>query len=235
MEILIANKRDQANKKDTTPTGQTGADGPSPSKAPGPLSTKWVVNSCLIILSTVLVIGWAEVFYWKYWPFTPAVVHGKIKVLNPNKEVCAGTNMKYEADITKYMDVPYTVKRQLVNSSLIMYDPVYPPRKPLGRQKVYSDIFVPKRADVAEWFMRHTIEYYVGPGGDRIIPVISVSEKFKVIDCDDLAEKGETGKQGVRGMRGEKGEPGPRGGVSLFGRGDKGPKGDKGDPGKDRK
>lgn len=123
-----------------------------------------------------------EKWYWRYWPFEPAVIHS-ITVTNPNKEVCAGDDMTYLVEVTKTLDVPCTVKRTLINSQMLFYAPIQPPRKPLGYQHVSASIHVPRGADYREYYMGFTIDYEIGPE-KRIVSVSKNSEKFRVIQCD---------------------------------------------------
>jgi hypothetical protein len=156
----------------------------------------------LMILVFINSATFLEDAYWKYWPFDPATIHS-ITVTNPGKAVCAGSPMKYEVEITKNMDVPCSVKRTLVNSSLILYPAEYPPRKKLGYQKVPASIHVPRAADYREYFMKFTIDYEIGPN-KRIVSRSKDSELFTVINCAEPREgkQGEPGKQGPAGKDG---------------------------------
>jgi hypothetical protein len=140
----------------------------------------WIV---LIVLFIVGALN-GERWYWTYWDFKPLTIHGKIKIKNPGSIVCAGSLMIYEVCFDKTMDVACTIKKQMVNSYLISYDPEEPPRKPLGSyQKATGSAHIPGRTDPGEWFMRWTAECPTGPYG-RVIFVNAVSDKFQVIDCE---------------------------------------------------
>jgi hypothetical protein len=165
-----------------------------------------LIPLCLSIMTLIMIASWVESYYWKYGTFTPLILHlpvengGKIPVLNADKTVCTGSDMVYGFDFDKTMDVSCTIKRQLVDGSLIMFEPVDPPRKPLGLQSAIGNLPIPKRTDTKEWFMRWTAECKVGPN-ERVIPTTAVSEKFHVKDCD----------KPERGPKGDKGNPGPPG------------------------
>lgn len=165
-----------------------------------------IIPICLSVMALIMVLMWAEDVYWKYRDFRPLILHlqnDKISILNSGKTVCAGSPLVYGFDFEKTMDVKCTVKRQLVDGSLIMFDPVDPPRKSLGLQSIVADLFVPIYAANREWFMRWTSECEVGPN-KRIIPTTAVSEKFRVIDCSKPAK----GTQGPPGKPGAPGKPG---------------------------
>jgi hypothetical protein len=104
---------------------------------------KRIILTCLLILTGFVTLSWIEVWYWRYWPLEPIKVCPEITVLNPGKMVTAGQLMIYEVAFDKRMDVSCKVKRQLVNSYRIDYDPIEPPRKELGPQKAISSIHVP--------------------------------------------------------------------------------------------
>jgi hypothetical protein len=169
----------------------------------------WAALATVVILVTMN----AERWYWKYWNHVPLVLYGgtasnpneKIKVLNPDNSVCAGELMKYEVDLDKRMDVACTVKRQLVNSYLIPYDPYEPPRKELGRQKAKGALHIPGKTDPgSEWFMRWTSECEVGPDGLKVATT-AVSNKFTILDCSTPTKgaKGDIGKDGKPGKDGK--------------------------------
>jgi hypothetical protein len=167
------------------------------------INTKRVFLILVIIITVLAVIATAEKYYWRYWPFEPLVVHS-IKVTNPGKTVLVGTLMLYDVNFDKNMDVNCVVKRQLVNHSVINYEPIDPPRKPTGKnQTTPSSIQVPGGTDAAQWFMRWTAECKVGPE-ERIIAVKKDSEMFTVVR--DHEEKGERGIQGPRGKEGKPGK-----------------------------
>lgn len=215
-------KGDKGEKGERGIKGERGKIGSLFSLGETTLSMRVVFKFCLLVMTFFVVIGWTETFYWKYWPFTPAIVYSSsnektpfpiLKVTNPNKTVCAGSDMTYVVDIDKKMNVPYKIKRSLVDSSLIMYPVSEPPRKELGRQLVKAAIHVPRSADRSKWFMTWTVEYEIGPEGKRIIPINAVSEKFTVVDCDPPSRglRGFTGEQGEDGDRGEQGKRGIQG------------------------
>jgi hypothetical protein len=141
---------------------------------------KRIILTCLLILTGFVTLSWIEVWYWRYWPLEPIKVCPEITVLNPGKMVTAGQLMIYEVAFDKRMDVSCKVKRQLVNSYRIDYDPIEPPRKELGPQKAISSIHVPEKTDPGIWFMRWTADCLVGPEG-RVISTTRESEKFQVI------------------------------------------------------
>lgn len=138
---------------------------------------KWAI----IIMTAVLLVTNGERWYWSYYPFKPAILHS-IKITNPEKTVCRGQLMTYDVDIDKKMDVPVTIKRQLVNSRVVTINPENPPWKPLGRKIYHNAIMVSPFDDLGEWWMRWTAEYEVGPNG-RIVPVHGESDKYIVVDC----------------------------------------------------
>ena len=154
----------------------------------------------LIVMATFSVTQYVEKLYWRYWPFEPITVcPDKIKVENAGQTVMAGSMMIYTVTIDKKMPGACTVKRQLVNSYRIDYDPVTPPEKELGPQKVTTSIHVPQSADSGEWFMRWTVECPTGGPDGRMISMTRESEKFRVVSVMAKGPKGEQGKDGKPG------------------------------------
>jgi hypothetical protein len=156
----------------------------------------------LVGLGLLLIPSWGMYFYEEYiMDHTPAVVH-KITIKNKDKQVCPGGMLLYEVDIDKKRDLPATVKRQLVNSYLISFDVIFPPRKPLGRHIYAGSLYVPKGAEVGDWFLRWTSEYPIPPrkrnGSPQIIAVSKDSDPFWVVDCGN-SEKGPKGDRGKPG------------------------------------
>lgn len=143
--------------------------------------TRKMVFRILVIMCIVLCGLWAERLYWAYWPFEPLIVHG-IKIINPDNTVCAGSNLLYQMEIEKQMDVPAKVKRQLVNSYIIDYPAIEPPDKPLGSQVVTTTVPVPEYADAGLYHLRWAVEYEVGPD-KRPITVRTESKPFMVVKC----------------------------------------------------
>jgi hypothetical protein len=164
---------------------------------------KKILWSAILVVVILLVMN-GEKWYWAYYPFKPAILHS-IKVTNPNKTVCAGEVMAYDVDIDKKMDVPVTVKRQLINSRVITLTPSQPPWKPLGRQTVPAFAATSKGDDPGVWWMRWTAEYEIGPNG-RIVPVHGRSDEYRVIDCDKEKNKGPKGDIGKQGPKGDPGK-----------------------------
>ncbi len=143
--------------------------------------TRKMVFRLLVIMCMVLTALWAERLYWAYWPFEPLKVYG-IKIINPNETVCAGSNLLYEMDIDKRMDVPSKIKRQLVNSYIIDFPVLEPPDKPLGRQKVVTTLNVPAFADEGLYYLRWAVEYSIGPD-KRLVTAHVESKPFLVRRC----------------------------------------------------
>jgi len=142
---------------------------------------KKLIGASLAILSLVMLLRWADYFYWRYFPFEPlSVCPDKIEVMNPFKQVHAGMLMLYSVKVDKKMPGTCKVKRQLINSYRIDYDPVEPPEKTIGPQTIRSSIHVPSGTDPGIWFMRWTVECPVGTEG-RVITVTRESERFMVI------------------------------------------------------
>ena len=135
----------------------------------------------LALMCVVLSGFWTERLYWAYWPFNPLTVYG-IKVMNPEGIVCAGTNLIYEMDVEKHLDVPARVKRQLINSYIIDFPILEPPDKPLGRQKVVTTLNVPAFADEGHYYLRWATEYILGPE-KRVVTVHIESKPFLVRKC----------------------------------------------------
>jgi hypothetical protein len=155
---------------------------------------KKIVLVTLIVMAIASIIMMGERFYWRYWPFTPIVVStDKIKILNPDHVVVAGSLMFYEVTFDKKMPGACTIRRQLINSYRIDYDAGEPPEKELGPQKAKASIHVPQGTDAGEWFMRWTAECPVGPD-KRMISVTRECEKFRVVSNLIRGPKGEPGK-----------------------------------------
>lgn len=139
------------------------------------------VLAVMVILIGMIFLIESDKIYWKYWPIIPAEAHGKIKITNTNKQVCQGGYLFYEVAIDKKIELPVTVKRQLVNSYVITYLPSDPPRKELGVQSVRSFVHVPSNAEIGDWYMRWEAEYH--GKYDRTISLRIDSEPFWVIEC----------------------------------------------------
>ena len=152
---------------------------------------------------TMLVAWWQfERVRWEYFTPTPAVIHGDIKILNKDKSVIAGQWMFYEVSLEKKLHGACIVKRQLVNSYTVSYDPSYPPEKPLGPQYVKGKLHIPRGTDPGQdWFMRLSLECPVGPY-NKVVIINAVTERFQVIDAVDLRQ----GKQGMQGIQGKPGK-----------------------------
>jgi len=134
------------------------------------------------VLGILAVILTGEKWYWAYWPFDPATVYS-IRVTNPDKLVCAGTEMTYDVDIDKKMDVPVTVKRTLVNSYEIVLKPEQPAFRGFGRKTYPQTAPVGNFTERGDWHMDWTADYQVGPK-KRIISRHGKSDTYWVVDCD---------------------------------------------------
>ncbi len=191
-----------------------------------PNGTKKVIRNILIVMGLLSIILTAEKWYWAYWPFDPAMVYS-ITVTNPNKQVCAGTDLTYVVDIDKKMNVPVTVKRVLVNSVETVLKSSTPSFRGMGRMKVSINVPIGQFHERGDGFMRWTAEYEIGPN-KRIISRHMNSDTYRVVGCDD--EK--RGPRGITGKVGPAGKEGKTGGFSIFG-GKEGKQGKQGKPGKD--
>ena len=134
----------------------------------------------LMILCAVVSLLWVERAYWTYWPFEPLVIRS-IEVKNAGNTVCAGSMMIYEMDITKNIDAPVKVRRQLVNSYLLDIPALEPPAKPLGDQIVPAYLDIPSFAEEGTYFMRWSADYSITP--DRVVTVKTQTKPFKVVKC----------------------------------------------------
>lgn len=184
-------------------------------------ASKFIIG-LLLLCFFAPIVTLTFIYYYDWKPFVLLNEDGLIKIINLNKTVCAGDLMRYVNVIDKRMPGACVVKRQLVNSYVINYDPVEPPEKELGKQAILGTLHVPSKADPGDhWFMRWSAECDVTFLKRKMI-INGISEKFTVVDCSKPATP----------QRGAKGEKGDTGGFSIFG-GKQGKQGPKGEPGKD--
>jgi hypothetical protein len=126
-----------------------------------------------------------KIFYEDHFvDWTPAIVH---RIVLRDTEACQGGKLFYDIHLDKYRDFEYTVKRQIVDSYNITYDSVVPPRKPLGPGVYAGSVYIPKSAEIGDWFLRWTVEYKIPPHGSQkettTYAITVNSEKFWVVKC----------------------------------------------------
>lgn len=134
----------------------------------------------VVILLTSLLAIWLWIGWKLYFPPTVLELH-RITVTNPDKTVKVGTNMVYDAEITRKKLGGCTIKRQLVNGYKITYEAIYPPGKPLGWQIVENNVIhVPLMADPGWWEMHWEAECPTGFLGQTVF-TSGRSDMFMVV------------------------------------------------------
>lgn len=137
------------------------------------------------------------------WPLTPIEIRC-LKITNQTT-IIAGDQIHYAIDMTKYINVPGKVIRQLVNERVTTYSPIDGNVSP-GTRILRSSINTSPSDMPGAYKLRWSVTYTYW--GFRDVTVSAESEPFTM-----RAHPAVKGERGQRGIRGEKGE---RGGFSLF-------------------
>ncbi len=134
----------------------------------------WV---CRTLISALLIM-YCVVTYWLFWPYTPFVIDGPIRVTNLNRQVVVGEYLDYEKDVEKKLPVPATIYKWLMNDYVIAYTPITG-NIPVGKRTMRVKLKIPQSAEPGIYKFKWEGHYQVNP--IRTVIVIGWSEPFEVV------------------------------------------------------
>ena len=127
----------------------------------------------VILLAINLRVGWVL-----FYPYKPLEVKC-IKILDEDQIVHPGEKVTYQLEYMKYMDIPATVNRSLVNN-IVLNMPSFMSSVPLGHGVVKNNIDIPSFADPGIYKLVFVFDYEVSSFPKRIVRYRAESNTFEV-------------------------------------------------------
>jgi len=142
------------------------------------------LNLILNLFIAVLAIAFCYVAYLVFWPVKVADYNQPYKV-RPNI-VEAGQTLTYTTNYCKYIDVPPTVSRTLIDGTVI-YFPTETTNLPTGCNKKDVQLVIPKNTPPGVYHIEITLTYKVNPLKEVTSRILT--DEFRVTNVC-LTEKG---------------------------------------------
>jgi hypothetical protein len=138
-----------------------------------------IKETALILFWIIFVVYGLTVAWWLLYPYKPITVKS-IVVKNPDKQVLAGSVLKYRITYDKRMDIQSVLTRKLINNVKIdLADTIA--TAPVGDDSECVYVKVPHYTDPGIYYLWWSAKYKVNP--IREVVVSAKSDVFTVINA----------------------------------------------------
>lgn len=134
----------------------------------------------LYVVLSLVILTWIYVGWILFYPFNPLTPLEDIKILNANKQVKAGENLRYFVHAKKNSHDEGLVYRYLVNSELISL-PTYKVCSAPGEIKTTKEVRVPPETYPGIYRLSTVYNYQVSYTPERFVKIVIDSEDFEVV------------------------------------------------------
>ena len=130
------------------------------------------------VIMICVITAWLRILFVEVYPYKPIEIH-QIYIVDNDNTVAPGEHVNYVTEYTKHMELPATVRRQLVNGYVLNL-PISYGDIPSGCGRTLNRIRIPEFADPGEYTIQISYTYLVSGFPVKYVTVRAESNPFRV-------------------------------------------------------